>query len=318
MAWPTAGDIVNDAAVEIGLADSADPFNSTDANVVQLCRLLKSAGRELVQARNWTYLRREFTFTTVTGQSVYPMPNDYLRMYDQSGWNRTNRLPLTGPLSPQEWQYLKARLVGVVFTVLFRPMNRQMVIYPDTNTPGGYYIAYEYGSTSWVYSSTAPNVYPAWATGFYAAGSKIRYGTTNSDYWSLYDLTPETTQNSTIDPSTAWPNRAVLVSGTNYAAGDGLTWTYTGTGVEANADYPANTTDEVWFNPLLITRALKLSFLKAKGLDTTAAEQDYAATLNAAEGMDAPGKILNLTRNFTDPSAMPIGNQSVPITGFGT
>jgi hypothetical protein len=76
-------------------------------------------------------------------------------MIDQTWWNRTNRLPLGGPLSPQEWQYLKARLVGVVFTVLFRPLDGQISLYPDTNTPGGYDIAFEYVSRWWVGTSTA-------------------------------------------------------------------------------------------------------------------------------------------------------------------
>jgi hypothetical protein len=244
MAWTvTAGEVVNDAAVEVGLADSADPFASTDANVVQLCRLLKSCGRELVMARNWTYLRKEHTFTTVQGTSNYSLPTDFFRMYDQSGWNRTNRLPLGGPLSPQEWQFLKARLVGVVFTVLFRPMNGEMNLYPDTNTPGGYSIAFEYGSKYWLSSDATPTV--------------------------------------------------------------------------LSKDAPTASTDVVWFDPLLITRSLKLAFLKAKGLDTTGAEQDYAASLNAAMGADAPNKVLNLHRGPMDPSAVLIGGQSVPITGFG-
>jgi len=314
-AWPTAGEIVNDAATEIGLADKADPFNSTDANIIQMCRLLKSTGRELVQARNWTYLRREYTFTTVTGRANYTIPTDFLRMYDQSGWNRTNRLPLGGPLSPQEWQYLKARLVGVVFTVLFRPMNRLITLYPDTNTPGGYVIAYEYGSTSWVYNSIAANVYPVWVTGtLYGVGTKIQYSTVDSDYWTLYSV-PTATTVSSNNPTTTNPRP--LVNGSNHATADGLVWTYTAQGVEANTDAPTNSTDTVWFNNLLAVMALKLAFLKAKGLDTTAAEQDYAATLNAAMGMDTAGKVLNLNHGFQDPSATPIGGQSVPITGFG-
>lgn len=244
MPWVTAGEVVNDAAVEIGLSESADPFASTDANTIQMCRLLKSCGRELVQARNWTYLRKEHTFTTVQGTSAYDLPTDFFRMYDQSGWNRTNRLPLGGPLSPQEWQYLKARLVGVVFTVLIRPMNGQMYLYPDTNTPGDYTIAYEYGSRYWVSTDATPTV--------------------------------------------------------------------------LSKDGPTASTDLIWFDPLLIIRSLKLSMLKAKGLDTTAAEQDYAATLNAAMGADSPNKILSLHKGFMDPSAVPIGSQSIPITGYGS
>ena len=148
--WDTALNIINDAAVECGLPESTDPFNGADANFTQLARLLKSAGRELVHLKNWTHLRKEHTFTTVQGTPNYALPADYHNMYDQTWWNRTNRLPLGGPLSPQEWQYLKSRLAGVVFTVLFRPMEGEIWLYPDTNTPGGFDIAFEYHSSWWV------------------------------------------------------------------------------------------------------------------------------------------------------------------------
>lgn len=152
--FDSAGDIINDAAIELGLisTDLADPFASTDANIQQLCRLLKKCGRELVRDYQWTWLQRGCKFTTVQGQSTYPLPADFRMMLNQTGWNRTNRLPLGGPLSPQEWEFLKARLAGVVFTVLFRPVNRQILLYPDQNTPGGYEIAFEYMCSSWVSS----------------------------------------------------------------------------------------------------------------------------------------------------------------------
>ena len=77
-------------------------------------------------------------------------------MIDQTWWNRTNRLPVGGPVSPQEWQYLKARMVGVVFNVLFRPMDRSITLYPNTNTPAGFEIAFEYCSSCWVSTAAAP------------------------------------------------------------------------------------------------------------------------------------------------------------------
>jgi hypothetical protein len=159
VAFDTAGNIVNDAAVEIGLSEVTDPYASTDANIIQLCRLLKSCGREMVHMHDWTHLRKEYTFTTVAGTDTYALPADFHDMLDQTWWNRTNRLPVGGPLSAQEWQYLKARLVGVVFTVLFRKMNQQIVLYPDgTSTPGGYDIAFEYNSAYWVSVVATPTV----------------------------------------------------------------------------------------------------------------------------------------------------------------
>jgi hypothetical protein len=221
VAFDTAGSIVNDAAVEIGLSSVADPYASTDANIIQLCTLLKSCGRELVHIRDWTHLRKEYTFTTVGGTDSYPLPADFHNMYDQTWWNRTNRLPVGGPLSAQEWQYLKARLVGVVFTVLFRPMNQQIVIYPDgTATPGGYQIAFEYNTAYWVSDTATPTVLAR--------------------------------------------------------------------------DAPTASTDIVWFDPLLIMRFLKVTFLKAKGFDSSAAQEEFDTTLERVKGDDAISPILSL------------------------
>jgi hypothetical protein len=244
MSWDTAKNIVNDAAVEVGLSAVTSPYTSQDENFVQLRQLLKSLGRELVHTRTWSHLRKEHAFTTVAGQAVYPLPGDYHNMIDQTWWNRTNRLPVGGPLSAQEWQYLKARLVGVVFTVLFRPMNGAITLYPDTNTPGGYDIAFEYNSAYWVSATATPTV--------------------------------------------------------------------------LSADAPTTDTDLLWFDALLLTRGLKLEFLKAKGFDTTSAQQDYDRTLERVMGDDAPSAVLSLTRRTMGVRDPLVGAQSVPITGFGS
>jgi hypothetical protein len=151
--FDTAGNIVNSAAIEIGLSSVSNVYTSTDANFIQLRTLLESLGSELLHERQWTHLISEYTFPTVQGISTYALPADFHNMIDQTWWNRTNRLPVGGPLSAQEWQYLKARLVGVVFTVLFRPLQGNLIIYPDTNTPGGYTIAFEYLTNNWVVTS---------------------------------------------------------------------------------------------------------------------------------------------------------------------
>jgi len=242
--WETVQQIVTTTASDVGLGSAgSDVMVSTDPNINQLCSLLKSMGRGLVHLRNWQHLRKEHIFTTVAGQSIYPMPADFLNMIDQTWWNRTNRLPVGGPLTGQEWQFLKARLVGVVYNVLFRTQQRQIYVYPTTNTPGGYDIAYEY----------------------------------NSAYWISTVGTPDT----------------------------------------ATANFPTYSTDYVWFDPYLATRGLKLAFLKAKGFDTTAAQQDYDQALVMVQGHDSPMAKLSLTsRNIVGIDPL-IGQQSVPITGFG-
>lgn len=240
MSFDTAQNIANDAAIEIGLGAIPDLYGSADPNIVQLRALLKSCGQELTHKKNWTHLRKEWEFTTIQGQSQYAMPVDFHNMLDQTGWNRTNRLPMGGPLSPQEWQFLKSRLVGVTWTVLFRPMNQQITLFPDVNTPGGYDIVFEYISKYWV----VPNGQTA-----------------------------------------------------------------------ATAEEPTANSDVLWFDRLLLLRMLKMKFLRAKGLDQTAAELEFKETFDQVAGDDSIAPILGITHKPLKEQILDARN--VPITGFG-
>ena len=118
--YATASEIINRASRELGIGIAVDPFQSQDSNFQQLVGFLTSAGQELIRSYEWPHLTRQHQFTTTPSLSFYDLPDDFMAMIDQSGWNRTSRFPLGGPLSPQEWQYLKAAVVGVTFNVLFR------------------------------------------------------------------------------------------------------------------------------------------------------------------------------------------------------
>jgi hypothetical protein len=240
MAIETAGQIINDALVELGLSAVSDPYADTDPNVAQMCALLKSTGRMLIDDP-WTVLRTEYSFVTVQGTSTYALPADFDAMLDQTGWNRTNQLPLGGPISAQMWQYLKARQTGVVFTVLFRPLGDTIYIYPDNPTPGGYTIAFEYQSENWI---EVPGI-------------------------------PTNTFRS----------------------------------------YPTESTDIVRLDSNLVSRALKVSWLRAKGFDSSAAYEDYRRVYANARGADSFVPILSLNGpRVLEPL---LGQQNIPITGYG-
>jgi hypothetical protein len=164
--WPTAATIVNRAAAQLKLlsvpaAAAPDPFASTDPNFIQLCDLLNTVGDEINNASpegGWPQLRKEYTTTTILGQSTYNLPSDFHEMVDQSGWNRSARLPLIGPLSPQEWQYLKARSLGMYISIVFR-LNSPMTfdVNPGAAVPGGIVIAFEYISDWFTQQSGQPS-----------------------------------------------------------------------------------------------------------------------------------------------------------------
>ena len=84
--WDTAGNVVNQALVEVGLTNVSDPFADTDSNVKQMCWLLKSLGKKLIHAKMdmpWSYLRKEHSFTTVANQPKY-LPAAGLPQHDRS------------------------------------------------------------------------------------------------------------------------------------------------------------------------------------------------------------------------------------------
>lgn len=236
----TAGDIINQVARYVGLSPVEDPYASTDPNFIQLCAFLTDQGQEILRKYEWSHLQNEYTFTTVQGQAAYDLPPDFRNMLDQTGWNRTTRLPLGGPLSPQEWQFLAGQTVGITFTVLFRPKQQQLYLYSGATIPAGNIIAFEYMSSWWVSPLGT-------ATGTQAA--------------------------------------------------------------------PTKSTDTILFDPLLMTRALRVAFLNAKGFDSGAAQNDLDMAWELITSEDSFGPILSLNRRRETPL---IGSMNLPFSGFGS
>jgi hypothetical protein len=157
----TAGDIINGAAVEVGLTPVTDPFSSGNAAFVQLRALLTTAGRELVGAYQWQQLRREYNLPVAFGgAAAYPIPEDYDRIIDQSQWDRQDAERLMGPATPQMWQALQGNVTNVIDPI-WRLNNDQIEIYPAPPAGAGTYlnIYFEYISMGWVRDDTDPNTY---------------------------------------------------------------------------------------------------------------------------------------------------------------
>lgn len=158
----TAQDIINRAAIASGLSSVGDVFASTDPSFVQLRSLLTTCGQELVESYEWEYLRREHSIVTDAGtdDGTYPLPNDFGYMINQTGWDRTNDLPISGPLSAQQWSYLKGRdLASSTIYVSFRIMQNEFTVYPDNPVPDALTITFEYISRNWVIPISDPNSY---------------------------------------------------------------------------------------------------------------------------------------------------------------
>jgi hypothetical protein len=144
--YDNAASIINDVCVEVGLDENDDPFDSTDKSIAKLCRLLTLCGRELIGVHQWQRMVREHSITTDSlDTGSYPLPTDYLYFIDQTGWTPTNRLPLGGPLSAQDWSFI----VGSGFQqqtiyISFREFEGTINILPNDPVPDGIEITFEY------------------------------------------------------------------------------------------------------------------------------------------------------------------------------
>lgn len=91
------------------------------------------------------------TFDLTFSRTQYPLPSDWLMQIPQTEWDRTNRWPLMGPKSPQEWQSFKSGIVYAGPRERFRILQNSIAINPPP--PNGLMFAFEYISTGWVISA---------------------------------------------------------------------------------------------------------------------------------------------------------------------
>jgi hypothetical protein len=144
-------------AVEVGLNPVNDPFGDQQDHFVQLKHLLNSTGRRLIHHYQWENMVREHLFNTVPGQEEYDLPADFAYMLDQTGWIRDQNVPLAGPLSAQDWQYLKGRnLLSSTIYASFRLNLGKLRIFAQ-GALLEQEIAYEYMSENWVQPAGVTN-----------------------------------------------------------------------------------------------------------------------------------------------------------------
>lgn len=84
-------------------------------------------------------------------QVQYNLPADWDREIPQTEWDRTNRWPLMGPQSAQDWQSFKSGIVYAGPRQRFRIVGNAYAINPAP--PNGLTFAFEYISRAWVSSA---------------------------------------------------------------------------------------------------------------------------------------------------------------------
>lgn len=142
--------IVQSAADELSLARPSSVIDNTDDEVVKLLRFATKAGETLMRAFPWQVLRAEQTFTGVSGEEQTSiLPSDFDRFVPETFWNRDTPVLVSGPVSPVQWQGLKA--TSYTGHPKFTYRGDSILILPALS--GGESLAFEYISKNWCESS---------------------------------------------------------------------------------------------------------------------------------------------------------------------
>lgn len=146
--------IVQQTSQELGIPKPSAAFSAIDITTGQLIALLNSAGYELTQYYNWEVLTEEWAIPIVAGVDNYDLPSDFSHFIDQTQWDRTNRWPLLGPKSAQEWQWLKGGLLSSGPRIRYRLRGGKFYIHPAPSSVLD--LRLEYIKNTWI-ETTGPS-----------------------------------------------------------------------------------------------------------------------------------------------------------------
>jgi hypothetical protein len=144
--------LIQDAAIDLGLAPPAAAVGSTDATARKLLRLANKEGDELLKRHDWQVLTTERTFTSLaTVEQTGFIPDDYSRLiYNAEIWDRTRNLKFAGPTPSRVWQELQSGLSGGIVG-WWRLLGGEINVFPAQDA--GNTLAFEYISKNWAVSS---------------------------------------------------------------------------------------------------------------------------------------------------------------------
>jgi hypothetical protein len=156
----TIGQLIDRVAVSVGLSATGDAFSNPDPSFVQLRMLANEVGQGLLAECPWQLFERSYRMTTQAGDTgLYPLPDDFAYMIDQTGWQQGvpgAAYPLLGPATNQWWSFLEAtRLLNVTIYAWFQVSQGQFQLWPQP-PPVGVPIAFDYISRAWVVDGQSP------------------------------------------------------------------------------------------------------------------------------------------------------------------
>jgi len=147
--------LVVQACQELGIPAPSIVVGSPDTQVQQLLSLAYREGREQAAAPvQWPQLQAKQSITLVNGQASYDFPSDFLNYIPDTIWNPSMRWTVAGPLSPQNWEFLKSGLINSQPWMRYRIWGGKIYFDPTpTTTNAGQTVTIEYQSKNFCQSA---------------------------------------------------------------------------------------------------------------------------------------------------------------------
>lgn len=138
-----------------GIRRPASVSGSSDVQILQIMGLANEICELLSDEYIWNELVREATFTSVAGEDQGEVTthatNGFLAVVGNTLYDRTQKVPLYGPMNAQMWQQNKAFIpAGPLYRYRIRGGN--LLFSPAADA--GHTIAFEYYSKNIIYNTT--------------------------------------------------------------------------------------------------------------------------------------------------------------------
>lgn len=143
-----------------GLPSPATVYGTTDPQTLQVMHLLEEEGNDLAQRHPWTTLQQEATHTTLALEdqgNIETIASGFRFIRNDTIWDRTDQLPVVGPMDGQEWQSLKA-LSNSGPRYYYRLRANKLLVNPVPTA--GHTWAFEYQSKNWIIDTDGIVTYP--------------------------------------------------------------------------------------------------------------------------------------------------------------
>lgn len=143
-------ELINKQLARSGLPSTSTVMGSSNDRVLQIKALLEEEGDSLAPRHPWQILTQEGTLNTLAIEdqgniNSYAPGFAYIR--NGTFFDRTDQLPILGPVSGDDWQDLKAR-VNTGPRYQYRIRNNHLLVNPVPAV--GHKWAFEFQSKNWI------------------------------------------------------------------------------------------------------------------------------------------------------------------------